>query len=602
MDQDLANRKQRPSPHPQGPVKSKFFFTSDPQRGSTPQRLSEGCAAGPSFISEDNKENVCIVIDDDDDEDLSLVSRRTNVSQTQDLDLDFDDPQDGVEQEDGYMSPLSTYSEETQELSSPVTRKFTPTKKKKRRSSMLGSDPGIDACDEVEEFTRQGRGYEDDFDVDPVSSPISTVKKKKRRRSHSPHAASDIVHQLHHDGPPLRTPTRSFSTGSILVADSPVPRASAQIDEDLDIHDAYTGVLGTQNNVQMKCVPNSVYEGPDLRSHLGVDDREIGSEIMESERGCGRPGSCNAAAAAAGQNGSSLEFDLGQGSGSGSVLGLEPGSVSLLSPLLKTPADGSVISAVVISGGDARGDVHASVRAGAIGGGNGRIVIDVDALNMEMEVVQTEAEVDMEVEDPEQMAARLHAKTTKTVAQGWRMKWALGQLKRDDSSSSSSASATPITKPKAKKLKNDRKHRQSVPMILTTNKLRRNEMNVTPLGKHSFADTGTNRPLRQLQQQRMGRSAPPKPKAKFQMSGALASAGKPDSGVRPQRPLEKRSSLVFFTEDDTPTLAGKGNLPVKKIPKPRFSEDDITVGGGGSSDVEEISGQAWAKLNHFRYR
>lgn len=611
MDQDLARGKQRLSQRPQGTIQSKFFSTSTPGKGSTPRQNSEQPLAGPSRIPEDNKENICIIIDDDDDEEkvLSNISCKANISPTQDLDSDFGDPQDGVEQEDGYMSPFSTYSQETQELSSPIARIFTPLKKKKRRSSTQGSGPDCDGDDHPQERATRRRGQvvsEDEFDVDPISSPISTIKK--RRRSYSPRTTSNPLY----DNLPLRTPTRSFSTGNILVADTPAREQPGKEAEDPDILDTYNDVFGPQKDTPMK---SSVYHGPDLQSCLGMDDRETGSDegvVVESGRGGGSVGlrdGVGIAVSAMADSGKLKTGGVRGGSGSISGLGqgsgLKSGSVSPLSPLPQTPADGASASAIVITGTDTGNGDFADM-GGAIGRRE-NIMIDVDALEMEvmekeaeMEVVQAEA-VETEMEDPGETSARVQAETVKTVAQGWRMKWALGQLKRNDSSSSSST--TPVVKPKPGKARGDKERRRSAPMTLSTNKLRRNETNVTPLGQHSLAHTGTNRPLQRLQQQPLAWSVPLKVKPKLKDLDTPVSTDKFKKGA-PQQ-LKKRSSLVFFAEDDTPVPAGKGGIAAttrKEMPKPKFREEEVED-AGRFSDVEEIvevSEQAWTRLNQFR--
>lgn len=62
--------------------------------------------------------------------------------------------------------------------------------------------------------------------------------------------------------------------------------------------------------------------------------------------------------------------------------------------------------------------------------------------------------------------------------------------------------------------------------MMPTAKLRRNETNVAPLGRHSLANAGTKKPLQRLNV---------------------------DSGNTRQQQLKKRSSLVFITDQDTPS-------------------------------------------------
>lgn len=523
MDQDLANRNQRHTKQSLSVVQSRFFSTST-----------------PALSSPGNKENMRGRIDDDEVEILSDISLKANVSPTQDLDFDF--PEDAVQQEDGYLSPLSSYSPQIDDVSSPHVRIFTPLKKKKRKNSPRGS--GSQA------FEGAQSGDEDDIDADSVSSPIST-NKKKRRGSYSPTA----IKRASYDSLHLRTPTRSFSTGNILVADTP-----AREHQNLRVGNSFLG--GASNNI---------YRGPDLRSCLGWgDEEEIATESSKSRSKTGELASASGG-----------EADLG--------LGLISGSVSPQSPLPQTPADGTAISATIIT---------------AVGGASGkwkareeRDVIDVDALDMEAEF-----DTEFEIEDPEDRAAKIQDETVKSVARGWRMKWAMTQVEEDDSSSSSASMTSKAVEFKTKKRQREKKWRQSAPMGPLTNKLRRNEINVTPLGKHSLAHIGTNR---SLQQRTLPWSAPPKrgPSLRDLDASASESRNGKGGGVRRQQ-LEQSSSLVFLTQNDTPVPSSKGKttttegvgLKSKFRNNSGLGAEDV----GGSSDIEEISEETWLSLNRFR--
>lgn len=226
----------------------------------------------------------------------------------------------------------------------------------------------------------------------------------------------------------------------------------------------------------------------------------------------------------------------------------------------------------------------------------GEMIIDVDAFETEM-AVEMERDMikaiqsDMDL-DPEESAMRLQKERTKKVANGWRIKWALGQLKREDSSSSSSSTDTKSTKKKGgEELKN---RRQSAPMALSTNRLRRNETNVTSLGRHSLANTGTNQPLPHAQQQKLVRLAPPKPKT---VSSAKSSGGSFPTG----KELTKRSSLLFFTDTndvDEPAPVQKDKVK----PKPKFYEEFVVVAGceDDSDEIVEVSPPALTMLNKYR--
>lgn len=589
MELDLASRKQRL----QDATQSKFFSTATPRRVSTPRRFSEGLAAGPSRIREGNKENIGVAVDDDSEADiLSSLSNKANISPTQDLDLDFDEPINGVEQEDGYMSPLSTYSRETQELSSPGIVMFTPLKKKRRKNSPNDRswDGELEDKRGDSEPDKSGGGLQDDdFDADPISSPISSIKKR-RRRSCSPLPGGRAMYI----GRRLRTPSRSLSTGNVLVAATPP--------QERDNHQDNTSHRLSDLNEYPFLYPTEhkhTYNGPDLQSCLGVGDSEAGpdEDNLQSNTGLAIVQSLPALVAKArgrGPNSSNPRSGSGQESGS------EPksGSTSPLSPSPQTPRDEANLNTAFTGG------ITAVERKEGI-------TIDVDALEVgtiemeaEVEMVQTEMELD---DDPEENAIKLQAESAKHVARGWRMKWALGQLKREDSSSSSSAAEQQILKSN-KRSQEQKKRRQSVPMALCTNRLRRDETNVTPLGKHSLARTGTNRPFSNLHQQQSALSAPPKSKPDTRPSG-LSSSTKKSEGIDPrQQPLvRKSSSLVFFDEGKkTPTPAGIDKSLLKdwnKSPKPKFQrEDEEDVVDGFSDEIVEISPKAWTALNKFRYQ
>jgi hypothetical protein len=528
MDQDIANRQQRSNRKSSSAVQSRFF--------SVPS---------PAVHSPGNKENIRSNFDEDEVEILSDLSLKANVSPTQDVDFDF--PGNAVQQEDGYLSPLASYSQ-IDELSSPDVRIFTPLKKKKRKGSPRGGDG-------VASELADDRGCseeDDDFDADPLSSPISTIKKK-RRGSYSPTA---INHKSYNDVG-SRAPSRSFSTGNVLVVDTP-----ARERRNIRVDNSNTFLRGGSNNA---------YQGPDLRSCLSLgDEEEIAVELVKSRLNTG-------------------ELTSESGGEAGLRLGLQLGSVSPQSPLPRTPADGAAISATAapeVTGG-----------SGAWKLSEKRIVIDVDALNVEADV-----DADVEIDDPEDEAARIQTKAIKSVARAWRMKWAMVQVEEDDSSSSSASIKSRVVKSNTKKSQGEKKRRQSAPMGSVTSKLRRNETNVTPLGRHSLAHTGTNR---SMQEQTLSWSVPLKARPTFRDSDVDvdASEGKNDTGgnVR-RRQLEKSSSLVFFAQNDTSVSSTKGKTTITERRKASF-RDGISLDAEdtvGSSDIEEISEETWLSLNRFR--
>ncbi|KXN86523.1 Exodeoxyribonuclease 1 [Leucoagaricus sp. SymC.cos] len=541
LDQDLAQRKQ-------SAIQSKFFHAPSSRQSSLPRRFSEGPVAGPSRIPEHNKENICITIDDDDDDDdaeiLSSLSLKANVSPTQDLDFDFDKPEDGVEQEDGYMSPLSTYSPEIQELSSPTIHVFTPLKKKKRKSS--GRNAEEDQVDDVSvRERRDGEHQDDDFDVEPISSPVATIKKR-RRQSCSPRVGSTaLCNGLH-----PQTPTRPSSTGNILVAATPLREPEGHE----ETTKPQTDVFGGDSFLNLIVCKSTSYNGPDLQSDLGADN---------------------------GSSGSDAESVLVNGPVSGPA---KSGSASPLSPSPQTPSD-SVNTNATVANISTNGEPRE-----ALG-----IPVDVDAFEMNMDV---ETDVEVEFDDPEENAMKLQSERVKKVASSWRMKWALNQLKRDDSSSSTSSSASSSTAEKSALLmkskgkEEPKRRKQSAPMTLSTNRLRRSETNVTPLGKHSLARQGMQKG--HWLQQGLVRPTTPNSNSRVSTVGN-GSAGKNDvQGVR-QQPLVKRSSLVFFTDSGDDTAGPPNKAKSKDV------NEDVGCSEAEADEIE-ISEETWTRLNKFRYQ
>ncbi|KAJ3569188.1 hypothetical protein NP233_g5213 [Leucocoprinus birnbaumii] len=574
MDADLANRRQQL----QGAVQSKFFSITTPHRTSTPRRSSDGPVAGPSQVREDNKENVYMPVDDDEEDTdiLSTLSLKANVSPTQDLNFDVDYLKNEVEQEDGYMSPMSTYSQ-TQELSSPATAPFTPLKKKKRKSSPNEHDWSGEQDDVVEGYDTQRRGLQDDdFDADPISSPISTVKKK-RRRSCSP-AASKAMQIGRH----LRSPTRSISTGNNDNLVSPTISQISQAHQG-DTKFRVNNLSAFAFNPRTEQQP--IHNGPDLQSCLGIDGDEAGTGEDECR--------ANAGQSSLRVSGNRIHFtsavrtsNAGLGEGPGSELRSKSGSSSPPSASPQTPSDEA-------------NTIPTFPRRAAVEPFAERIAINVATLEPGM--IQNDTDLD---DDPEENAMKSQAERVKQVSKSWRKKWALTQLQREDSTSSaSSASEQQDLKPRQKRDEDHKKRRQSAPMALVTNRIRRDETNVTPLGKHSLAKTGTNRPFVDLRQQQLVSSVPPRVKVK-PMSRSSSLAKKADTEPRHKHALEKRSSLVFFNEHNGTPVSTDTEDPLnerKKIPKPRFRKrDEYDVVDDLSDEIVEISPRAWTALNKLR--
>jgi len=488
--------------------------------------------ADPCQLLEPNKENISIVIDEDEDEDtLTTLSLKANVSPTQDIDLDLGEPIDGVIQEDGYMSPQSIYLPETQFVSSPGLIVFTPLKKKKRKSSLSPHSRGKEdnARGGIDTRGRSGEPRDDDFDADPISSPISAVRKRRRQ------SCSSEIGRIGtpHTGQPLRAPIESLSIGN-----------------DPEVHKA-------------------VYNGPDLQSHLGVDVSETESDEEESELP------------------TNSRFEMGPVERQSKM----KAAIQSFPPLMPGANDRD------LSASKSKPDADRESGSGSkldfiswmlpLPQANQKT-----AFTDESREVGTNVDAEMETgldDDAEEVAMKMKEERVKKVAQGWRMRWALGQLKREHSSSSSSSATEQEASRSSKKRSNGcKERRRSVPMALSTNRLRRNETNVTPLGKHSLAKTGTNQPFSYLRQQQLTLSLPSESKIKSRFSGLSP----PVSNAEPRQHLSrKHSSLIFFdANSETATTA-------RRDPKTKFwGENDRDDTDRFSDEIVEISPKAWRAL------
>ena len=525
LDLDLANRRQCS----QRAFQSKFFSISSPGAQKS-DRLLERPVADPSQLLEPNKENINIAIDEDKDEDtLTTLSLKANVSPTQDIDLDLDEPVDGVIQEDGYMSPQSTYLPEMQFVSSPGLVVFTPLKKKKRKSSLSTHSRGKEDNTRggIDTRGRSGESRDDDFDADPISSPISAIRKRRRQSCSSGIDGIGIPHT----GQPLKAPIESLS-----------------IENDLEVHKA-------------------VYNGPDLQSHLGVDVSETESDEGESE------------------SPTNSRFEMGP------VERQSKMKVAIQSFPLLMPG----VSDRNLSASKSKPDAD---RESGSGSKLDFISLPLPQANQKTaftgEPREASINVDAEMEtglddDAEEVAMKMKEERVKKVAQGWRMRWALGQLKREHSSSSSSSATEQEASRSTKKRGNEYKERRrSIPMALSTNRLRRNETNVTPLGKHSLAKMGTNRPFSYLRQQQLASSLPSESKLKSRFSGLSP----PVSNTEPRQHLSrKRSSLIFFDANNETTITAPRDPGTKS-----WGENDQDDTDRFSDEIVEISPKAWRAL------
>ena len=146
MDQDIAQKKKvRQSSSPSRLNQSKFFHTlSESKTSGVQRRHSDGLIAAGSSKLED-KENVYVVVDDDDevaetsepDLDGSDLSLKAQCDHDTDMDLHVDEFPDVVEQEDGYISPTPSCSNDLQDLSSPLRSGQTPDHRKWKSDQRL---------------------------------------------------------------------------------------------------------------------------------------------------------------------------------------------------------------------------------------------------------------------------------------------------------------------------------------------------------------------------------------------------------------------------------------------------------------------------------
>lgn len=239
MDHDIARKKKhRKSLSPQGSTQSKFFQAPpEPRACSVQRRHSDGviAVAGPS--KPEGKENLYIVVDDDDeaaetsepDLDGSDLSLKVQYDHDTDLDLHVDEFPDVVEQEDGYISPIPSCSNDVQDLSSPLRPGQPPACRKW----------GSDQHQRVENSALAQSDEDSYFGVEAISSPVSPVK-----RCLSPFVGKGFIHET-----PVKRNANN-ADGCILVHATPSPtKVQYAADE----------------------IPSPIlYYGPDLRNALAL--------------------------------------------------------------------------------------------------------------------------------------------------------------------------------------------------------------------------------------------------------------------------------------------------------------------------------------------
>ncbi|KAF8812160.1 hypothetical protein BYT27DRAFT_6428173 [Phlegmacium glaucopus] len=236
MDHDMAQKKRhRKSSSPPRSAQSKFFHTSSGSKACGVQRRhSDGVISVASSSKLQDKENLYIVVDDEEaaetsepDLDGSDLSLKAQYDHDIDIDLHVDEFPDVVEQEEGYISPTPSCSNDLQDLSSPLRPGQTPARGKWKSDQM--DDSAMIHSDE--------EAY---FGVEAVSSPVSTVKRRP-----SPFVGRGFIQET-----PTKRNANNDDDGCILVHATPSPtRVQYPVDE----------------------IPSPIlYYGPDLRNALAL--------------------------------------------------------------------------------------------------------------------------------------------------------------------------------------------------------------------------------------------------------------------------------------------------------------------------------------------
>ncbi|KAK1225102.1 hypothetical protein PQX77_011971 [Marasmius sp. AFHP31] len=253
-DQDLqARKKKRTTPTKPTYGRSKFFVPSG-DRALAKDTLTH--APGPSRLSQ--KENEHIAIDEEsigaEDTDSLVAQYPVSLDEAQDLEEDFE-----VEQEDGYISPTPSRSQDTPELSSPPRPTIAPELRQG------GPDPFV-------------------FGVESISSPPSGGRSSRHPRT-QPAAQSN--------GP----------IGRILIEASPEPepKASGMEVEELDLRSSFDELTETEFS-EDECTPTPLSYSPptpDLDRDL-VPAAPVGEAMDDPEEQEERAMASKSAAVAAG--------------------------------------------------------------------------------------------------------------------------------------------------------------------------------------------------------------------------------------------------------------------------------------------------------------
>ncbi|KAJ7163683.1 hypothetical protein C8R46DRAFT_318636 [Mycena filopes] len=228
MERDMAVKRKRfeaAAPATQ----SRFFAPHSPDKDKTPS-TSRIVVDGPGF--DEYKEN--IPLDDGDgaeddlrdlDADLEWDSLSLVVFPERDGEeaqlMDFEEPDDGVEQEDGYISPTPSRSRDAEDLSSPLRPGVTPPSRKRVKIERVDISDGDFEADAVSSPPEQARGR-------PLRLPALALC---RSRSQSPGgeilvAASPEAPRTVLVGPDLRDAFDDQRTSDIDCFDDDAPVAS----------------------------------------------------------------------------------------------------------------------------------------------------------------------------------------------------------------------------------------------------------------------------------------------------------------------------------------------------------------------------------------
>ncbi|KAF8162444.1 hypothetical protein K438DRAFT_297713 [Mycena galopus ATCC 62051] len=213
MDRDIAAKRKKHEDTPPA-TQSRFFATWDTTASLS--RVVDTSSADPMLG--DSKENIPLA-DGDGDADLletdldadlewdslSLVALPEREPQM----MDIEEPDPGVEQEDGYISPTPSQSRDAGDLSSPLRPDVTPPPRKRVK---------------IERTAISDR----DFELDAVSSPPEEARESFTRLP----ALS------------LCRPRSCSPTGAVLVAASPDPPRTGLVGPDL--RDAFGDELSSE--------------------------------------------------------------------------------------------------------------------------------------------------------------------------------------------------------------------------------------------------------------------------------------------------------------------------------------------------------------------